>query len=133
MKGVTLEQPFEKQFRLPLPNVKMNEPFTFDLSKAMGREPTTISRLEVRGRLAPMFRMEVDERSGTVFAKNVSPNGLAEKAGFQIGDVISAINGKRPQTRTEAVDMLGHLSIGEEAVFTIQRADKTQELRVVAE
>jgi regulator of sigma E protease len=75
----------------------------------------------------------VDERSGTAFAKKVFPNGLAEKAGFQTGDVISAINGKKPQTRTEAIDMLSRLPIGEEAVFTIQRADKTRELRVVAE
>jgi S1-C subfamily serine protease len=68
-----------------------------------------------------------------IFARNIVPHSLAEKAGLQSGDVISAINGKRPQTRTEAVDMLSRLPIGEEAVFTIQRADKTQELRVVAE
>jgi hypothetical protein len=133
VKGVTLEQPFEKQFRLPLPNVKINESFVFDLSRAIGKEPTTISRLEVRGQIAPMFGMEVDEKVGTVFAKKVSPNSLGERAGFQIGDVISAINRKRTQTRTEAIDMLSRLPIGEEAVFTIQRADKTRELRVVAE
>jgi hypothetical protein len=133
VKGVALDQPFEKQFRLPLPNVKINESFVFDVSRATGKEPTTISRLEIRGRIAPMFGMEVDERSGTAFAKKVFPNGLAEKAGFQTGDVISAINGKKPQTRTEAIDMLSRLPIGEEAVFTIQRADKTRELRVVAE
>ena len=33
----------------------------------------------------------------------------------------------------EAVDLLSRLPIGEEVVFTIQRGEKTQELRVVAE
>ena len=76
---------------------------------------------------------ESDEKSGTVFAKNVSPNGLGKKAGFQVGDVILAINGSKPKTMLEAVDMLSRLPIGDEAVFTVQRADKMLELRVVAE
>jgi S1-C subfamily serine protease len=80
-----------------------------------------------------MFGMEVDEKSGSVFAKKVASNGLGKKAGLQVGDIIMTINGKKPTTRSEAVDMLSLLPVGEEAVFTIQRADKTQELRVVAE
>jgi hypothetical protein len=132
-KGVTLEQPLEKQFRLPLPNAKITEPFLFDLSKAMGDEPTKVSRLEVRGRLAPMFGMGLDQKSGKVFAKQINHNGLAEKAGFQVGDILSAVNGKKPQTMQEAMEMLSDLPIGEEAVFRVQRGEKTQELRVIAE
>ena len=132
-KDIELDHSFEKAFRLPLPNAKFTKPLTLVLSNGMRDRPTTISRLEVRGRLAPMFGLVMQEKQGVLFAGKIIANSLAEKAGFQIGDVISAINGKKPQTRTEAVDMLGHLPIGEEAVFTIQRADKTQELRVIAE
>jgi hypothetical protein len=133
VKAVTLEEPTEKHFRLPLPNVKISDLFTFDLSRAIGNEPTTISRLEVRGRLAPMFGLGMGEKQGVVFAHNIFPKGLADKAGLQVGDVIVAINGTKPKKMLEAVDILGHVSIGDEVVFTVQRADKTKELRVVAE
>ena len=68
-----------------------------------------------------------------VFAGKVFPNGLAEKAGFQVGDIVSAINGKKPQTVQEAVDLLSRLPIGDEVVFTVRRGEKTEELRVVTE
>jgi predicted metalloprotease with PDZ domain len=132
-KEVTLDEPFEKSFRLPLPNAKITEPMMLRIARMFGEKTTKVSRLEVRGRLAPMFGMEVDEKSGSVFAKKVASNGLGKKAGLQVGDIIMTINGKKPTTRSEAVDMLSLLPVGEEAVFTIQRADKTQELRVVAE
>ena len=133
VKNVTLEDPFEKRFRLPLPNVKVTAAATPSVIQGDGNGPTTVSRLEVRGLIAPMFGIGLDEKAGVVFAKTVFPNGLAAKAGFQIGDVILAINGKKPQTRNEAVDMFSRLPIGEEVTFTIQRADKTEELRIVAE
>jgi hypothetical protein len=50
-----------------------------------------------------------------------------------MGDVTVAINGTSPKTMQEAVDMLSRVSIGDEVVFSIQRADQTKELRVVAE
>jgi hypothetical protein len=133
VKGVTLEDPFEKRFRLPLPNAKVTVAAALDVIQGDGNGPTTVARLEVRGQVAPILGIDWDEKAGVVFAKTVFPNGLAAKAGFQIGDVILAINGKKPQTRIEAVDMFSRLPISEEAIFTVQRADKTQELRVVAE
>lgn len=98
-----------------------------------GEKTTKVSRLEVRGRLAPMFGLGMGEKQGVVFAHNIFPKGLAEKAGLQVGDVIVAINGKKPKRMQDAVEMLGHASIGDEVVFNVQRADQTVELRVVAE
>ena len=80
-----------------------------------------------------MLCIERHQKQGMVFVKNVVPNRLAEKAGFQVGDVLLAINGKKPQTMQEAADMLGRVPIGDEAVFSVQRGEKTEELRVVAE
>jgi hypothetical protein len=133
VNAVALEDPIEKPFRLPLPNVKATDAAFLEVFQGDGDQATTLSRFEVRGRPAPIFGIAVDERSGTVFVRRVFPNGLCEKAGFQVGDVLLAINGKRLQTKVEATDMLGHLPVGEDAVFTIQRADKTQDLRIVAE
>lgn len=129
----TLDHPFEEKFRLPLPNVKITEPFMLRILKVEGDGSTAISRLEVRGRLAPMFGLGMGEKQGVVFAHNIFPKGLADKAGLQVGDVIVAINGTKPKKMLEAVDILGHVSIGNEVVFTVQRADQTKELRVVAE
>jgi hypothetical protein len=131
--GITLKDPIEKKFRLPVPNVKATDSAMLELIQGDGDEPTTLSRLEVRGRLAPMFGLEMAEKQGMVFVKNVVPNGLAEKAGFQVGDVLSAINGKKPQTMQEAMGMLSGLPIGDKVVFTVPRGEKTEELRVVAE
>ena len=132
-KDIELDHAFEKAFRLPLPNAKFTEPFTLVLSNVMRDRPTTISRLEVRGRLAPMFGMAFGSEAGNGLRTQHFSKKHCGKAGLQVGDVISAINGKRPHTVAEAVDMLGHISIGDEVVFTIQRADKPQELRVVTE
>ena len=132
-KDVTLQEPFEMPFSLPLPKVKINKAFQLGLYKAMGNTPTTVARLEVQGRIALIFGLALTGKQGVVVAQSIAPNSLAEKAGFQPGDVLATINGKRPQSAVEAVDMLSRLPVGEEAKFTIQRAKKTQELRIVAE
>jgi len=132
-KDVTLEQPFEKQFRLPVPNAKISDPMCLNFARLWGDKTTKVSRLEVRGRLSPMIGLSLAEKQGMVFAGGFVPNSLAEKAGFQIGDILSAINGKKPQTMLEAVDLLSRLPIGEEVVFTVRRGEDTEEIRVVAE
>jgi len=80
-----------------------------------------------------MLGVGLDEKQGMIFAKMVFPNGLGQQAGIQQGDVVLAINAKRPTTLAEAMNLLSLLPIGEEAVFEIQRGDKTLELRVLAE
>ncbi|MCE5302617.1 MAG: PDZ domain-containing protein [Planctomycetaceae bacterium] len=131
--GGKIDQPIERTFRLPVPNAKIDQVFALLMVKGYGRGATKVSRLEVRGRLSPMFGLGMGEKNGMVFTHNIIPKGLVEKAGIQVGDVILAINGKKPQTMQEAVDMLSRVSIGDEVVFSIQRADETKELRVVAE
>jgi len=104
-----------------------------NFARLWGDKTTKVSRLEVRGRLSPMIGLSLAEKQGMVFAGGFVPNSLAEKAGFQIGDILSAINGKKPQTMLEAVDLLSRLPIGEEVVFTVRRGEDTEEIRVVAE
>ena len=132
-KDVTLREPFEMPFSLPLPKNKINKAFQLGLYKSMGNSPATVARLEVRGQIALIFGLALTGKQGIIVANSIAPNSLAEKAGFQPGDVLTAINGKQPQSAIEAVDMLSRLPVGEEVKFTILRAKKKQELRVVAE
>lgn len=80
-----------------------------------------------------MFGLALDEKESLVFTKKVVPNGLAEKAGFQPGDVVREINGERPQSLKDAMAMLARLPVGEKVVFTIGRGNETKQLTVVAE
>jgi hypothetical protein len=132
-KGVSLQEPFDKQFRLPMPNAKIDDVMWVELV-AFGKDGrTTMPRLEVRGRIVATFGMSMGQQKEKVFASNITRNSLAEKAGFMMGDVLLAINDKNPKTVVEAADMLSDLRIGEEAVFTVQRKDKTKKLRIIVE
>jgi hypothetical protein len=132
-KDVTLREPFEMSFSLPVPKAKISKAFQLGLYKAAGNGPATVARLEVQGRVALIFGLALTGKQGVIVAQSVAPNSLAAKAGFQPGDVLTAINGKRFQSAVEAVDILSRLPVGEEAKFSILRAKKSQELRVMAE
>ena len=94
-KDVTLREPFEMPFSLPVPKAKINKAFQLGLYKAAGNGPTTVARLEVQGRIALIFGLALTGKQGVVVAQSIAPNSLAEKAGFQPGDVLTAINGKQ--------------------------------------
>ncbi len=132
-KDVTLREAFEMPFSLPVPKTKINKAFQIGLYKATGNSPTTVARLVVEGRLALIFGLSLTGKGGVVVANSIAPNSLAEKAGFQTGDVLMEINGKQFQSAIEAVDMLSRLPIGEAAKITIRRGTKTQKLQVVTE
>ena len=132
-KDVTPREPFEMPFSLPVPKTKISKAFQLGLCKAAGNGPTTVARLDVQGRIALIFGLALTGKQGVIVAQSVASKSLAEKAGFQPGDVLTAIDGQKPQSAVEAVDMLSRLPVGEEAKFTILRGKKSQELRVVAE
>ncbi len=132
-ENIRLSERFEKKFRLPLPNAKISELFFLQISTIDGAKPTTISRLEVQGRLAPMFGMQLAEKQGKVFVGGLLPNSLGGKAGVQPGDVVLAINGKKPKDTLDATNLLGKLPVGEEAVIKVQRGENVKELHVTAE
>jgi len=130
---VTLDRPFEKKFRLPLPSTTITDLCNVNLGMESGKKATTVSRLEVQGRAAPSFGIGFAERDSVVFANRVFEKSTGEKAGFQAGDILLAVNGKRPSSVTDAVDMLGRLTIGEKVLFTVGRANRTLKLSVIAE
>lgn len=137
--GVNLEQACEQTFRMPVPNIRIKSTSLVGLSCIMAGngqsagKATTLSRLEMRGRVAPMLGIGLQDRQGVIFAGSVVPNSVAQRAGIQQGDVILSINGKQPAKVADAMELIGLLQIGEKSVIKIQRADKTLELSLVAE
>lgn len=127
------ERTFQRTFRLPWAGKKITEGFWIQLVLVNGEEPTTISRLEVRGRIASSFGMAMGTNDKGVFVHKVFPNTTAEAAGVKVGDVLKSIGGRSPKTAQEAVGVLGRLPLGEETVFVIERDGEPQTIRVVAE
>lgn len=84
-------------------------------------------------RFCSMFGVTLSEQDGSIFVRRTIPDSVAEKAGFQPGDILLSVNGHQRKGLTEMVDLLGDLPFGEEAVFTIERRGSKQEIRVVAE
>lgn len=131
--SVSLDRPFEKKFRLPLPSATITELCNVSLGMESGKKPTTVSRLEMQGRTAPAFGIELNEKETVVFAKRVFEKSLGEMAGIQAGDILLAVNGKKPSSMKEALEMLSRLPIGEKVTLAVSRANRMQKLSVVAE
>jgi regulator of sigma E protease len=59
----------------------------------------------------------------------IMPNGIADKAGIAVGDVVTHIDGKRIVTGEQLVDVI-HKSTGKKLDFTVNREDKTLHIYV---
>ncbi len=70
--------------------------------------------------------------TGNLMVSEVLPDGPAERAGVQKGDVLIALNGK-PITDSEEVVKTISQSSGQELVLTVKRKDQTLEIRVIPE
>ena len=121
----------ERKFRLPLPNVRIQETGSLQLV-GWGDEGTKASlvHLTVQGRLHPVLGCGFAERMGLVFVESVVPDGFAEKAGVKVGDVVLAINGEKPKSLTDAVNLCGRVSIGDDIPIKLRRVKSESELKI---
>ena len=121
----------ERKFRLPLPNVRIQETGSLQLV-GWGDEGTKASvvHLMVQGCLHPSLGCDFAERMGLVFVQSIVPGGFAEKAGVKVGDVVLAINGDKPQSVSDAMRLYGKVPIGDDISITIRRGDKESELKI---
>jgi S1-C subfamily serine protease len=67
------------------------------------------------------------------FASQVFLNSPAAKGGIQPGDFITALNGKDVRDMTTLTRMVGDLEVGDKAVFTLIRDNKSMQLTVTSE
>lgn len=128
-KAVDLDNPQELTFKIPLKDGEQRNALTFGVSG----EPVALNQLVVRGRLSPTFGVAFDEKNGDVFAKEVFPIGLGSTIGIKPGDSLISINGKRPKTLKEAIDLLGKISFGEESEIVVKRIGKPVKVGFTAE
>ncbi len=66
-----------------------------------------------------------------IFVQQVTPGGPAEKGGVQVGDIITALDGKPVTRGQELMDHVADASIGETMKITVLRNGKTENCNVV--
>ncbi len=62
--------------------------------------------------------------------QTVTEGGPAEKAGLQVGDIITAFNGTEITSRTDLTTFIGRCKVGESVTLTVYRQGQTLELAV---
>lgn len=127
---IDLQGGWEKTFRLPLPNIKSQDVYTLTIG-ALGplADKTFIHRIAVKGFPVPLMGMQLDQSGDVVYAKAINPGMAAAKSGAREGDVILAINGTKPSSRENAVELLAKTGFGEQCEITVKRG--TEEVRVM--
>lgn len=80
---------------------------------------------DVTRQLAESFGMKKPQ--GALVAK-IIPNSPAEKAGLQIGDIITEFNGRPIETSADLPPMVGMTPINEKASLTIIRQGETEKI-----
>lgn len=126
---ISLSQPWEKQFRLPIPNIRNRDAYNLRIG-ALGESVLCAYCLTVSGIPVPTTGIRLGEKSGVVFAENVAPNSLAEKANIQSGDVICEIRGKTPSSAQEALELIADMPFNEASEVTIQRGDSKKTVQI---
>jgi S1-C subfamily serine protease len=126
---ISLKDPWEKSFRIPVPNVRNRDAYILRLG-SLGDSAVVVSRLRVSGTPLPSVGLSLAEKDGVVYADKVMPKSLADKARFQVGDVIAAIAEKEPKSVNEAMDLLGDLPLDEASEITVKRGDEKRTFTV---
>lgn len=125
---------YTRQFRLPLPNTRIDETCSV-IFEAAGKDGMNASllRLLIQGRLHPVAGIYFKERMNMVFVQAVRPNSCLAKAGLQTGDVVLSINGQEPKSERDAVRLSARASIGDETRFKVRRGEEVLEVKMVVE
>jgi hypothetical protein len=126
---ISLTKPWEKRFRLPVPNVRSRDAYTLRLG-LIGESDVISSSLTLAGFPVPSLGIKLGEKSGVVFAENIVPNSLSDKAGFKAGDVVLSVGDKKPTTANEMMDLIADMPFNEPSKITIQRGDATKTLSI---
>ena len=74
--------------------------------------------------------IDKEKTADGVKVSSVTPGSPAEKAGFQVGDLLTAINGMALGSETLKASYAQINKVGSTNKYTVQRAGKTVELNV---
>lgn len=87
-----------------------------------------IGAQDITPELASAFGLSVSK--GAVVTQ-IIPNSPAEKAGFQIGDVITAVNGSDVKNANDVVNAVGFVRVDSNANVSVLRKNKSMSLSAV--
>ncbi|MCX7984439.1 MAG: S1C family serine protease [Bacteroidetes bacterium] len=73
------------------------------------------------------------QRAEGIIVSDITPNGPAEKAGLQIGDIILEVNGEKITSGNDILSMMVDLKPGDTLKLTVYRARKIITLKLVLE
>lgn len=136
-RGVSTNKPFSREARAPVGS----DPEMIYLVRlgAFGAGPDSstlyLRRLSVTGRFAPMLGLSIkQEHAGDpLVAAAVVKNSLAEKAGLKVGDVVTAVDGKSPNTVLRALQLLSMTNYGESWNIQVERDGQKKTFEIKAE
>lgn len=121
---IDLKSKWEKSFRLPIPNIKSNDVYALTIgSVGPPADKTFIYRIAVKGFPSPLLGLSLDQKGDVIFVNKSLPETLAAKAGAKVGDVIIGVNGTKPSSVTNAVDLMAKTGFGETCEIAIKRGN----------
>jgi serine protease Do len=98
----------------------------------VGEEPIAIGVVSVAPRNVPRDRgilgINLEESPDGPRVTQVLPRSAASKAGIQVDDIITHVNGERVTTRATLVDTIRRMWVGDDVTLRIRRGEKEQEL-----
>ena len=65
--------------------------------------------------------------------KDVTKDGPADKAGIQVNDIVTAVNGEEVTGRHDLTQAVGAAQVGEELTLTVYRQGETLDVTVTVE
>jgi membrane protease YdiL (CAAX protease family) len=79
----------------------------------------------------PFLGVAGDRRDSACVVRHVYPGSAAEKAGFQVGDVIVSFNGESPRDSRELAAIVRRLNVGDTTHATVERSGEIVEIEAV--
>lgn len=101
-------------------------PGLFDIPQAIG--VLSVQRRRIPGKSGLLGVMLADAPNGAKVMQ-VVPESPAEKAGIQVDDVITAVNGKEVDGREALVNTIRSFSPGQEVTLGVDRGGKDRQIR----
>lgn len=109
---------------------------TLDLSATLSERPMA-QRDDNRDKMQrierPILGVQLEDSDAGVTVREVVAGSPAEKAGFEVGDVITQIGETEVKTAEEAVNAVRSLNVGDEVSITVQRAGEAVTLTATLE
>lgn len=113
-------------FAIPIDSVKSIITDLMEKGYVTGRPMIGFSPNDVTQQISRYYGLPMG-----VYVSSVTPFSAAEKAGLQVGDVITAINGEKVETTAELNAVKEQYNVGDTITLTVVRDGKQLDLDVV--